>query len=851
MLSRWGIALLMFLSVGLAFAQTPVTVTGVVQDTTGVLATSGTVTFTLQPQNSGVIYFVAGTGIIAPQTGTCGIDLTGNIKNLALSGACTVWGTDVLQPGNLTYQVAFFPNGVTAPTNVISQQCITGSSYSLNSPKFCPVIKPTPQGAVVITSPIQNNLIPAVDAVFNLGSASLRYGNIFAANGTFTNSIVAPNVPAGTVNTGTGTTNTIPKFTNGATGVLGNSSVTDNGTTVSTSEIFSAGSYANNLGAFATTTSAQLRGVISDETGTGAAVFATSPVLTTPALGAATATSIAVSGAVKSCGGTPWFDVTCTNFAGGAKCDAVTDDTAAIQAAWNAAKAVGSGAFVFFPPEALDCIAAGTLNFSSTNSVRFGGLGGGTVTLASPRIVFTGTTGPLVNCQNSLALTFQNIAFNYNNASFVDNVFDCTSAGISSNIRWENVEIGGFSTAKSAANLILAPGCHKCGVYNSHFGWSINGVNSLTGNVFTIEDSDFGTAGNVISGTYIVNTTAGSRITGNNFEFINAPNTASIFDSSAGGCFGCEFSGNWSGDMPAGWAGTLLKGATGGMSIHGNTFQGVATGTILTINGGQNGLDFTGNSVQGPWGTIFTANNAVSNVNITGNQYSGAITNFWTGAGNIPSSGIVTDNSGNTTIYGGNVTHSAATFPLLMLNAQGGAVDSKNYQILGTSTQLIFRHINDALGSISNGIVLDNVANVMSDVQVVPPLDFLEQGAPTARASNDRCYGDSTSHTLKCSYNSGSFFNVGQVIASGTAVMPVTAFGAAGCNAAVTVAATGVLTTDTIEWAFNVDPGATTGYSTGVLHIYPYPTAGNVNFRQCSSGVITPGTATLNWRVVR
>ena len=42
---------------------------------------------------------------------------------------------------------------------------------------------------------------------------------------------------------------------------------------------------ANPLSQFAATTSAQLLGVLSDETGTGAAVFATSPTLVTPALG--------------------------------------------------------------------------------------------------------------------------------------------------------------------------------------------------------------------------------------------------------------------------------------------------------------------------------------------------------------------------------------------------------------------------------------------------------------------------------------------------------------------------------------------------------------------------------------
>lgn len=52
---------------------------------------------------------------------------------------------------------------------------------------------------------------------------------------------------------------------------------------------------ANNLGAFAATTSAQLASVISDETGTGALVFSTSPTFITPTLGAATATSVSAT----------------------------------------------------------------------------------------------------------------------------------------------------------------------------------------------------------------------------------------------------------------------------------------------------------------------------------------------------------------------------------------------------------------------------------------------------------------------------------------------------------------------------------------------------------------------------
>lgn len=55
----------------------------------------------------------------------------------------------------------------------------------------------------------------------------------------------------------------------------------------------------DNLSVFAATTSAQLRGVLSDETGSGAAVFATSPTLVTPALGTP------ASGTLTNCTGVP------------------------------------------------------------------------------------------------------------------------------------------------------------------------------------------------------------------------------------------------------------------------------------------------------------------------------------------------------------------------------------------------------------------------------------------------------------------------------------------------------------------------------------------------------------------
>lgn len=75
----------------------------------------------------------------------------------------------------------------------------------------------------------------------------------------------------------------------GTLGVTGNETV--GGTLIVTGAV-TAGSYTNNLSAFAPTTSAQLAGIISDETGSGPLVFRQSPVFITPTLGVASATSV-------------------------------------------------------------------------------------------------------------------------------------------------------------------------------------------------------------------------------------------------------------------------------------------------------------------------------------------------------------------------------------------------------------------------------------------------------------------------------------------------------------------------------------------------------------------------------
>ncbi len=111
----------------------------------------------------------------------------------------------------------------------------------------------------------------------------------------------------------------------------------------------------NPLSQFAATTSLQLKGVISDETGSGSLVFATSPTLVTPALGAANATSISADSsgglALKTNGGADCLHVgnggspNATAY-GGWNYDAATANTIA---SFGAGKTLSSLATATYP----------------------------------------------------------------------------------------------------------------------------------------------------------------------------------------------------------------------------------------------------------------------------------------------------------------------------------------------------------------------------------------------------------------------------------------------------------------------------------------------------------------------
>jgi hypothetical protein len=141
----------------------------------------------------------------------------------------------------------------------------------------------------------------------DLNASTLRHGLLRKLNGDNTYFLAGDGswlVPAGGGGgdvTGSSTTTFTNKTISGATNTLsniGNSSLTNSSISINGSSIALGGSVSSlaltsgHLGQFAATTSAQLAGVVSDETGTGALVFANTPTLVTPVLGVATATSV-------------------------------------------------------------------------------------------------------------------------------------------------------------------------------------------------------------------------------------------------------------------------------------------------------------------------------------------------------------------------------------------------------------------------------------------------------------------------------------------------------------------------------------------------------------------------------
>jgi hypothetical protein len=194
-------------------------------------------------------------GVISDETGT-GALVFANTPTLVTPNIGAATGTSLVLSGDLTV------NGTTTTINS-TEITVDDKNLTLGS-----VATPTDAGAdgggltLKGTTDKTFSWIDATDSWTSSEHLDLATGKVLKVNGTEVLS---------------------------ATQYTGNAATVTNGV-YTTSKI----------SALAATSSSELAGVISDETGTGALVFANTPTLVTPAIGAATGTTLVLSGALTS-----------------------------------------------------------------------------------------------------------------------------------------------------------------------------------------------------------------------------------------------------------------------------------------------------------------------------------------------------------------------------------------------------------------------------------------------------------------------------------------------------------------------------------------------------------------------
>jgi hypothetical protein len=369
----------------------------------------------------------------------------------------------------------------------------------------------------------------------------------------------------------------------------------------------------NKLSAFAATTSSELAGVISDETGSGALVFASSPTLTTPTLGVASATSInKVTLTAPATGSTLTIADGKTLTASNTLTFTGTDGISA---------AFGGGGTVAY--------TGGTLaQFAATTSLQLAGVisdetGSGVLVFATaPTFTTTidgGATFGAFASSTALTLGYTGTAASTTNIS----------TGATATATTKTINLGTGGAAGSTTNI--------------NIGSSVAGTTTISSPNITIS----GLADTATTAThYYVETTAGNILPKTLANARTEIVTTAAVNAAAATTTGTVTSGTWSGLFGAVSGANLTSLTAGNLSgtipsgVLGNSALFIGT-TSIALNRTTASQTLTGVSIDGNAATV------TNGVLTTGNQSIAGIKTFSNGTAST------TNTTGSVVITGG------------------------------------------------------------------------------------------------------------------------------------------------------------------------------------------------------
>lgn len=361
----------------------------------------------------------------------------------------------------------------------------------------------------------------------------------------------------------------------------------------------------------------------------------------------------------------------------------------------------------------------------------------------------------------------------------------------------------------STANCMAIHGFHETAMNLHLWGCAQKGLQMDTGQFITVSGaviSGNGTGGVQVSGAATPFTTEATDVNLSGFQVVD--NLGDGLSACTGGNSKVNITASDFLRNQGSNGNVYLNGCGQGTTIIGGANYGATVGSGMVLDGTMTGLNVNGvNFAPGP------------------NQSANAVNDLRVAAtGNISQSQFLA------------LEYSFSATPFL--NNGTFSLSSINYQASRGSQPPNFAN---------------NGAWNFQGAQLAGTSGFsaTEGGATGAVAGTDVCYGDSTAHALKCSYNGGTFFNQTQTIGIGTVTTAGTAVTNGTCQAQTAMTITGATATDTAYCSLNAAAPAT--WQTGIFLAVPEVTLNTVTVRLCNgtAASITPAAATVRCTVTR